>query len=122
MGDKEQTEVPKSVTSGDTTQVGNIRLQKYTDKDVIHVHDDNCKLCFEYAGRRAFQLAIDSFLRSQHDFAIGTECVIPGKGADLVLERTDTRWLMKVVAKDSVKGILIGDPVVTALDEFAQRI
>ena len=41
---------------------------------------------------------------------------------DLVLERTDTRWLMKVVAKDSVKGILIGDPVVTALDEFAQRI
>ena len=121
--DKDQVEVPKAVSpgAGETVKVGKLCLQNYKNKDEVHVHDDEKKLCF-IQSKRAFQLAMDNFLKVHHDMPMTVTCVFPGKGADLVLELEENNWVMKVVKKNSVKGPIFGDSIVTILDEFCQRL
>ena len=64
--DKDQVEVPKAAGAGagETVKVGKLRLQNYKNKDEVHVHDDDKKLCF-IQSKRTFQLAMDNFLKVQ---------------------------------------------------------
>lgn len=133
--EKDQVEMPKAVATGDQGLCDNLRLQKYKDKDEIHIHDDKDDLTFVYEGQRAFQLGMDTFIKDQHVYGPGDRCVIIGKAgskrADLVLERTLTQWKMylKPVGKPNDPIIntfgtdhILCDKVIIALDEFVQRI
>lgn len=131
--DKDQVEMPKAIATGDQTLCDNLRIQKYKDKDEVHIHDDKGSLVFVYEGKRAFQLGMDTFIKDQHVYGPGDRCIVMGKTgakrADLVLERTPTQWKMYLkpagkAAEPNQFGTdhVLCDKVIVALDEFIQRI
>lgn len=145
-GDKDQMELekPKTGKADNTlnipknapTSIGNmldqLRLQSYKDKDEIHIHDDANKAVFVYKGKTAFAYSMDFWLRNQYQFKVGDVCVMAGDilsshgnsaPSDLVMTRLADRWNIELKPCGTVKGShLIGDPVLTKLDQFVQRI
>lgn len=132
--EKDQTELPRSSSKfdGDNMKLDNLRLQSYTNKDEIHVHDDKNNKVFIFNGRRRFQLGMDSFLKNHSNWMQGVKYIIKGErktklvACNLVLEITPDGWTVELESiADNTKHehyVILCDPIIHVLDEFTQRL
>lgn len=126
----------KAQTTGVAPKLGKYRCHKDWDKDEFHVHDDDLGHRFAMAGIRQWELAAKNFLETYHFFPISTVVVFRGistgsaigKAAgrtlcDLVFSKLDDgTWATSLVPAGCVQGnVIMGDPVMMALDELVQR-
>lgn len=135
---KEECRIP--AMGDDEIKIGEFRVQKDYDEDEFHIHHDDKSLKFvfgpakvgdvEIGGIRRWELAWDQFRHAQHDFKEGQSVLFQGgkvkgskeKACDLVFARKGNKWKITLHRRGRhVADAVMGDEILTALDEWMQR-